>query len=74
MVEFVFPRDPKDAALIELAIAGRASHIISTDDDLLALMKGLDDAAKRFRQRLPNASIVTPEEFARSFGEFISGG
>lgn len=30
-------RDPKDDRFLELAVSGRASHIISGDDDLLVL-------------------------------------
>ena len=30
-------RDPKDDKFLELAVSGRATHIISEDDDLLAL-------------------------------------
>jgi len=67
-VRFEFERDPKDAPLIELAIAGRATHLISVDNDLLTLPKGRDDAAKRFRQRLPDTSIVTPEQFLHIHG------
>ena len=64
-VKFALPRDPKDAPVIELAIAGQASHIITTDNDLLALAKGHDDTARRFRQRLPHTSILTPEQYLR---------
>lgn len=68
---FAYPRDPKDSHLIELAIAGGATHLISTDDDLLALNRGQDEAAKRFRQRLPNAEVVKPEEFVRRYGTVL---
>jgi putative PIN family toxin of toxin-antitoxin system len=60
---FPFPLDPKDSALIELAIAGKATHLITADDDLLELTKGRDEAAKRFRQRLPGISVLAPEQF-----------
>ncbi len=60
---FRYPRDPKDSHLIELAIAGKATHLISTDDDLLALPAGRDDAARRFRQRLPAIRVMNPVEF-----------
>ena len=64
-VKFLFERDPKDAPLIELAISGRATHLVSVDQDLLSLPKGRDDASKRFRQRLPHTLIVKPEDFLR---------
>jgi len=60
---FDYPRDPRDAKFIELAIAGRASHLVTHDADLLDLPHGRDDAAKRFRQRLPNLKVMKPTEF-----------
>jgi predicted nucleic acid-binding protein len=44
--QFEFPRDPKDAKFVELAIAGDATHIITGDKDLLSLPTGHGDAAK----------------------------
>ena len=44
-------RDPKDDKFLELAVGGRASHMISSDGDLLALHP--------FR----GIAIVTPQEF-----------
>ena len=60
---FEFPRDPRDEMLIELAISGKATDIVSADNDLLSLPTGHADASKRLRQRLPNLSIVSPGEF-----------
>jgi putative PIN family toxin of toxin-antitoxin system len=62
-VRFRFDRDPHDAKFIELAIAGRASHIITHDLDLLSLPSGHSEAAKRFRQRLPAVRVVRAFEF-----------
>jgi predicted nucleic acid-binding protein len=62
---FHYPRDPLDAKFIELAIAGRATHLITHDADLLDLPHGRDDAAKRFRQRLPNLEVIDSMEFNR---------
>jgi putative PIN family toxin of toxin-antitoxin system len=42
---FRFERDRDDEPFIELAIEGAASHLVTTDDDLLDLMQGHDDAA-----------------------------
>jgi len=64
-VRFDYPRDPKDSHLIELAIAGAATHLISTDDDLVSLPNGRTEAAKRFRQRLPVIEVVSPYDFLR---------
>ena len=33
---FEFPRDPRDAKFIELAIAGNATHLVTLDADLLS--------------------------------------
>ena len=68
---FAYPRDPKDSHLIELALAGRATHLISTDKDLLTLPGGRDEAAKRFRHRLPNTEVVKPEDFIRRYGRTV---
>lgn len=62
---FHYPRDPLDAKFIELAIAGRATHLVTHDSDLLDLPHGRDDAAKRFRQRLPNLQVMESMEFIR---------
>jgi putative PIN family toxin of toxin-antitoxin system len=62
---FHFERDPDDEPFIELAIEGSASHLVTSDNDLLSLPEGHDDAAKRFRQRLPNLRVLRPAEFLR---------
>jgi predicted nucleic acid-binding protein len=64
---FVFPRDPADAMLIELAIDARATHIVSYDADLLSLPTSRGDAGKRFRQRLRGTSVVRPEELIHQY-------
>lgn len=61
--KFDYPRDPKDEMIIELAIAGEATHIVSADKDLLSLMHGHSDAAKRFRQRAPSTRVVDAKTF-----------
>ncbi len=65
---FDFPRDPRDEKLIELAIAAKATDIISLDKDLLSLPGGHGDAAKRLRQRLPGVMVLTPMEFLSTHG------
>jgi putative PIN family toxin of toxin-antitoxin system len=62
-VRFAFPRDPKDAKFIELAIVGAAAAIVTCDHDLLALSTGYDEVSKRFRRRLPLTHVVRPEVF-----------
>jgi len=66
-VRFTFPRDPKDAKFIELAIAGGATAIVTCDRDFLDLPTGRDEASKRFRQRLPMIQVVRPEAFVQWF-------
>jgi putative PIN family toxin of toxin-antitoxin system len=62
---FRFERDPDDEPFIELAIEAGASHIVTADNDLLALTHGHDDAAKRLRQRAPRIRIMRAVEFLR---------
>jgi predicted nucleic acid-binding protein len=60
---FAYERDPRDEKFIELAIELSATHIISSDDDLLSLPQSRSDAGKRFRQRLPNIALVEASQF-----------
>jgi putative PIN family toxin of toxin-antitoxin system len=62
-VRFDYPRDPKDAKFIELAIAGRATHLVTADDDLLSLRSGRDKAAERLRRHAPSLRVMAPAEF-----------
>ena len=64
-VRFRLDRDPEDAKFIELAIAGRATHIISHDKDLLSLPASRSDAGRRFRQRLPGVRVQDAATFVR---------
>jgi putative PIN family toxin of toxin-antitoxin system len=58
---FDLPRDPKDAYLVDLAVAARASVITSTDNDLLDLM-GDNPDGHDFRRRFPEIEVLTPPE------------
>ena len=69
--KFDFPRDPRAAMFIELAIAGSATHIITLDADLLSLPGGHTDAAKRFRQRLPNIEVLRPAAFIERYRSML---
>jgi uncharacterized protein len=60
---FHFPRDPNDEKFLELAIAGRATHIVTADKDLLWLSAGHADAARRLRQRAPNLRVLDAQGF-----------
>lgn len=66
-IRFDFKRDPLDAKFIELAIAGRATHIVTLDDDLLSLPASRSDAGKRFRQRLPSVKALKPGELLEHY-------
>jgi hypothetical protein len=52
------PRDPKDEPYLNLAIATKASFIVTRDNDMLSLMK--DD---EFRKAYPTLAIVDPDAF-----------
>ncbi|MEI8194663.1 MAG: putative toxin-antitoxin system toxin component, PIN family [Phycisphaerae bacterium] len=64
---FHYPRDPRDEKFLELAIAGNATHLISGDQDLLALASSHGAAAKQLRQRLPGLHILEPGEFLERY-------
>jgi putative PIN family toxin of toxin-antitoxin system len=64
-VHFEFPRDRRDEHIIEAAIALRASHIVSGDNDLLALPSSQTSSGKRFRQRSKNVRVLRADEFLR---------
>lgn len=67
-VKFELQRDPRDAMFVELAITGEATHLITMDPDLLTLPTARTDAGKRFRQRLPQIVVQTPQAFIEQWG------
>ena len=62
---FEFPRDPKDAHYIDLAVAVQAKLIVSRDLDLLSLNDPLTPEGRDFRVRFPDLQILTPTELLR---------
>lgn len=62
---FDFERDAKDAPYLNLALEIDADFLVTTDNDLLDLMTGIDIESKQFRQRFRHLKIVKPEEFLR---------
>jgi len=64
---FRFDRDRDDERFIELGIDGSASHLVTSDNDLLSLTTGHDEVARRFRQRLPGIRVVRPAAFLHEF-------
>jgi putative PIN family toxin of toxin-antitoxin system len=71
---FEFPRDPRDAPFVELAIAGGATHIVTLDPDLLSLPRSRTDAGRRFRQRLPRVEVLPPVALLRGHGASLGWG
>jgi putative PIN family toxin of toxin-antitoxin system len=70
-VKFDFPRDPRDACFVELAIAGSATHIVTLDLDLLSLPTSRSEAGKRFRQRLPITEVLRPAAMLDRYGSLL---
>jgi len=64
---FDLARDRDDEPFLELDIDGSATHLITNDNDLLALASDHDDATKRFRQRLHALRVLRPEQFIREY-------
>lgn len=60
---FEYSRDRKDEPYVNLAVEVEADFIVTTDNDLLELMTGIDSESKQFRQRFRPLKIITPREF-----------
>ncbi|HEX9005011.1 MAG TPA: putative toxin-antitoxin system toxin component, PIN family [Blastocatellia bacterium] len=60
---FTYPRDPKDEPYLNLAIATKASFIVSRDNDLLDLMRWDQAEGREFQKRFRFLRVVTPEAF-----------
>lgn len=58
---FEFSRDPTDAELLQLAIAGSARLLLTFDRDLLSLTDSHEEPARRFRRLAPGCRILTPD-------------
>lgn len=63
---FDFPRDPKDAHYVDLAVAADAKLIVSRDKDLLSLRDSSTADGQDFRARFPTIEILTPPEALQS--------
>lgn len=59
---FEFPRDPKDARYVDLALATSAKLIVSRDKDLLSLRDASTADGQDFIARYPALEILTPPE------------
>jgi uncharacterized protein len=60
---FRFDRDPKDEPYINLAIAARASYLVSWDKDILDLANASTPDGERLRRQAPELQIVEPRAF-----------
>lgn len=61
--KFSYPRDPKDEPYINLAIAAKASFLVSRDNDLLDLMNWNNEEGRNFMKRFRSLKIVDPITF-----------
>lgn len=59
---FDFPRDPKDAHYVDLAVAADAKLIVSRDQDLLSLRDVATAEGRDFQARFPGLLVLTPPE------------
>ena len=60
---FLLSRDPKDSKYLSLAIEAGAPFLVTTDLDLLELMRSDSAEAQVFRRRFPSLQILTPAQF-----------
>jgi uncharacterized protein len=60
---FLYERDPKDEPYINLAIAAKASYLVSRDTDVLDLARLHDPDGARLRDHAPQLRIVDPVSF-----------
>lgn len=60
---FEYPRDPDDAHYVNLALAAKASYVVSRDNDLLDLMDPTCPESVAFRQKFPDLEIIEPVAF-----------
>lgn len=59
---FEFPRDPKDAHYVNLAVAAQAKLIVSRDKDLLSLRDPNTADGRGFKLQFPELTVLTPPE------------
>ncbi len=67
------PRDPDDEAYLNLALAAKASYLVTRDKDLLSLMTGHSLACKQFRRKTRPLNIINPVEFLGGMGRHWKG-
>jgi len=62
---FDYERDPKDEHYVDLAVAAKATLIVSRDKDLLDLADLSKPDGKSFHEQFPRLEIVTPVELVK---------
>jgi len=62
---FLYPRDPKDEAYLNLAIAAGADYLVSRDKDLLDLVRPDSPEGRSLLQIAQNLQILDPVTFLR---------
>ena len=67
---FDFPRDPKDAHYVDLAVAASAKLIVSRDKDLLSLADESTPEGQDFKARFPGIAILTPPALLQMLDEY----
>jgi putative PIN family toxin of toxin-antitoxin system len=60
---YTVQRDPKDSKYVNLALAAEALYLLTTDRDLLDLMKSETPEGRDFIQRFPKLKILDPVAF-----------
>lgn len=60
---YTLQRDPKDSKYVNLALAAEAPYLVTTDRDLLDLMKPETPEGREFIQRFPKLKILDPVAF-----------
>jgi putative PIN family toxin of toxin-antitoxin system len=66
---FIYPRDPKDAHYVDLAVATDSLLIVSNDKDLLDLMNDTNGEGKALRLLHPDFRVLTPPELLQTIRE-----
>jgi putative PIN family toxin of toxin-antitoxin system len=61
----LYPRDPDDEPVINLAIHVQATYLVTRDRDLLDLMDETRPEGRNFRQRFPDLNILDPVAFVQ---------
>ena len=70
---FTLPRDPKDEPLIDVAVAGGASYLVTWNDrHLTYLMRHDTPEGVDFCQKFPAIRILTPPQFLRELDALAS--